>query len=437
MNLPKFSIITPSFNQGRYIRETIDSVQNQSYPNIEHIVIDGGSTDETVSILKSYPHLQWVSESDKGQSDALNKGFAKATGDIIGWVNSDDWYPENIFHDVAQALEEHPIVMGACELRDGSGNFLELIPNRERSWFDILKYWVPYSIPTQPSIFFRREILDQVRRPDGNIFDEELFYCMDFDLWLRVCLQYPLIKRLDRVLSYYRMTEDNKTGQKTEGMPYAEPEMSRIFRRYKDVAFTVERMCSLVTLVTTDTDIGPYLTGYIEQDFPDSEMLLVIPPSLSARKKEIRKVVNEANELLRQSRKDRTIRIVDCPEENLGKMVNVSVNASAGSILVFVDDPAQLRPHLLSEVVTQCETNRIGVIASVSDSEKWTQGLSSVSHDTMDTFLKETCSPSFVAARKIALAEIDGCSEELGKEEVFLDTIRRCVEVGWSLGTIS
>jgi len=98
---PSISIVTPSLNQGRYIEQTIQSVLLQNYPNFEHIVIDGGSTDGTVEILKKYPHLKWISEKDSGQSEALNKGLKMATGDIIAWINSDDWYAEGAFNNVA------------------------------------------------------------------------------------------------------------------------------------------------------------------------------------------------------------------------------------------------------------------------------------------------------------------------------------------------
>src|SRR5258708_31102762 len=88
--LPLLSIVTPSFNQGRFIEETIQSIAAQNYPNLEHVVMDGGSTDETVTILKKYPHIDWVSEKDAGQTNAVNKALRKARGEIIGWVNSDD-----------------------------------------------------------------------------------------------------------------------------------------------------------------------------------------------------------------------------------------------------------------------------------------------------------------------------------------------------------
>ena len=121
----KFSVITPSFNNAQYIEQTIKSVLEQNYPNFEHIVIDGGSTDGTVEILKKHSHLKWVSEKDEGQADALNKGFRMATGDIIAWINSDDWYEPNIFGNIAEWFERNPdknIVMGDCNLIDPARN---------------------------------------------------------------------------------------------------------------------------------------------------------------------------------------------------------------------------------------------------------------------------------------------------------------------------
>ncbi|MFZ4612746.1 MAG: glycosyltransferase family 2 protein, partial [Bacteroidia bacterium] len=106
MNLPKISIITPSYNQGQYIEETILSVINQDYPNIEYIVMDGGSNDQTVEIIKKYESkiTYWVSEKDKGQADAINKGFARATGDILCWLNSDDYFFDGTLKFVAEKL---------------------------------------------------------------------------------------------------------------------------------------------------------------------------------------------------------------------------------------------------------------------------------------------------------------------------------------------
>ena len=106
MEYPKISIVSPSYNQSDFIEEAILSVLHQNYPNFEHIIIDGGSTDRTVELLKKYPHLIWVSEPDEGQSDAINKGFKLATGDIIGWLNVDDYYLADTFQKVNRHLSD-------------------------------------------------------------------------------------------------------------------------------------------------------------------------------------------------------------------------------------------------------------------------------------------------------------------------------------------
>ena len=119
----KISIVTPSFNQGKYIQDAIESVLNQKHKNFEHIIIDACSEDQTIEILKKYPHLKWISEPDKGQSDALNKGFNKATGDIIGWLNADDIYLPNTFNIISKSLNDKAIdaVYGNYNFIDVSG----------------------------------------------------------------------------------------------------------------------------------------------------------------------------------------------------------------------------------------------------------------------------------------------------------------------------
>ncbi len=106
MHFPKISVITPSLNQGKFVERCIQSVLNQAYPNFEHIIIDGGSSDETLETLNQYPHLKWVSESDKGQAHAINKGIAMAEGEILAWLNSDDAYTVGAFVAVAEAVEK-------------------------------------------------------------------------------------------------------------------------------------------------------------------------------------------------------------------------------------------------------------------------------------------------------------------------------------------
>ncbi len=183
---PKISIVTPSFNQGQFIEETIRSIILQNYPNLEFIIIDGGSTDETIEIIKKYePWITyWVSEKDRCQSHAINKGFAKCTGEIIAWLNSDDLYNKNILSKVASAFSEHPemsLLHGQCMHFDTEYDkgFLK------GEDFDYLEYLSTFeSFPVhQPATFFKREAVLQV----GDL-DEALKQSMDKDLWQRLGL---------------------------------------------------------------------------------------------------------------------------------------------------------------------------------------------------------------------------------------------------------
>jgi len=227
INKLKFSVITPSFNQGEYIEQTIISVLEQNYDNFEHIVIDGGSTDNTISILKKYPHLKWVSEKDKGQSDAINKSLRMATGDIIAWVNSDDWYEPGIFKDVAQYFLQNPeknIVMGDCNLVDENGNIFDKIINQERGYKTIRRYWISRSIPTQPAMFFKKQLIDE-----WGYLDESLHYAMDYDLWIRFAKNNRFY-HLDRVAAYYRFHSTAKGGD--QDFTKFEPEWELVYQRY-------------------------------------------------------------------------------------------------------------------------------------------------------------------------------------------------------------
>ncbi len=177
---PRISIITPSFNQGRFIRQNILSVLAQSYPDFEHIVIDGGSTDSTVAVLKEYPHLRWVSERDRGQADALNKGLALATGSIIGWVNSDDWYEPGIFADVARAFDAPGTgwVVGGITMAYEHGH--TMVPqNSPAISYEALLH--DPDIVRQPPAFFRRSLLEQ-----AGAWNAAYHFGMDYDLWLRL-----------------------------------------------------------------------------------------------------------------------------------------------------------------------------------------------------------------------------------------------------------
>ncbi|MDQ3190406.1 MAG: glycosyltransferase, partial [Bacteroidota bacterium] len=154
----KISIVTPSYNQAHFIEEAIESVICQNYTNFEHIVIDGGSTDNTIKVLEKYSHLIWISEPDEGQSDAINKGFKMATGDIIGWLNADDLYLPNTFKEVAKNLKKDEIdaVYGNYKFIDALGRVTrELVTQNSKKWISLFYCFIPST-----TFFFKRKIID-------------------------------------------------------------------------------------------------------------------------------------------------------------------------------------------------------------------------------------------------------------------------------------
>jgi glycosyltransferase involved in cell wall biosynthesis len=180
----KISIIMPSFNQVDYIEEAIVSILSQNYHNKELIIIDGGSTDGSIEIIQKYSHqlTYWVSESDSGQSNAINKGFAKATGDLLTWSNSDDILLPGAIQSVARIASSIPNplerwITGGCYWLNADGTLIKF--THARSWSNLLTKYGLISIYA-PSSFFSREIIDKV-----GYLDESFHYCMDTDLWQR------------------------------------------------------------------------------------------------------------------------------------------------------------------------------------------------------------------------------------------------------------
>lgn len=205
----KVSIITPSYNQGIYIEQTIISVLSQTYKNIEYIIIDGGSTDDTKDVINKYKdRIDFViSERDNGQSDAINKGFKIATGDYVGWINSDDLLYPNCIEEIVKLVQKEPdcaiLYSERLDFIDSKGILIETksnyIPNRKHLLYNNYNVF-------QPCSFYKREIINKI-----GLVDVTLNYCMDLDLWLRLLNHGKIYAYKINSLGAFRVWEESKT----------------------------------------------------------------------------------------------------------------------------------------------------------------------------------------------------------------------------------
>jgi glycosyltransferase involved in cell wall biosynthesis len=210
----KFSIVTPSLNSELFIENTIVSVLQQCYNNLELIIIDGGSTDKTVEIIKKYQkHITfWVSEPDRGQASAINKGFRLATGDIFAWLNSDDTYEPGVISKVAERFRQTPhadVLSGCCKLWYGDHRDRLIGPSPLRTYSDFLRVnsnWMSERLIIQPEAFFRRAAYLQ-----ANGLREELHYCLDVSLWMEMAKNGCVFESVDEHWANLRMHRGQKT----------------------------------------------------------------------------------------------------------------------------------------------------------------------------------------------------------------------------------
>jgi glycosyltransferase involved in cell wall biosynthesis len=207
---PKISIITPSYNQGVYIEETILSILHQNYPNLEYIIIDGGSTDNTIEIISKYE--KWIdiiiSEKDSGQSNAINKGWKLATGEITTWINSDDYLAPNCLYEIAKLYRERH-----CQNNLFAGKVINFYDNSEKKYEiiqknvnfeNVIRFWKKSCFWHQPGIFFPMKLIIE-----NNYLDEKHHYSMDFDLLCKVLKNSSVIYS-EKVFTYFRLHDVSK-----------------------------------------------------------------------------------------------------------------------------------------------------------------------------------------------------------------------------------
>jgi glycosyltransferase involved in cell wall biosynthesis len=213
---PRITVVTPSFNQDRYLEQTISSVLGQNYPNLEYMVIDGGSTDRSVEIIQKFQdHIAfWTSEKDRGQAHAINKGLERATGDIIAYLNSDDYYLEGAFSRVAEHFLCHPDVdlfHGRCRVVDEHGANIGVRSGSITRYDEILDLWGVWWNKrnfVQPEVFWTKRITDKI-----GPFREDLYWVMDYEYWLRMLRAKCGVGFINAELAAFRIQANQKSRQ--------------------------------------------------------------------------------------------------------------------------------------------------------------------------------------------------------------------------------
>jgi glycosyltransferase involved in cell wall biosynthesis len=235
-SFPLVTVVTPSFNQAAFIEKTIMSVIGQDYPNLEYIIIDGGSTDGSLDVIKRYADMisEWVSEPDLGQTDAINKGFARAQGQYLAWINSDDTYNPGAVREAIKFLEEHPdigLVYSDANFIDAQENVIGQFPASQTDQTRLLQGYV--HIPQQTT-FFRASLWKKI-----GPLDPSFFFAMDYDLWVRLSRLSRLVYIPGKVWANFRLHGEAKTIAADDR---CWPEMLRVHRREGGSWFSIIQM---------------------------------------------------------------------------------------------------------------------------------------------------------------------------------------------------
>jgi glycosyltransferase involved in cell wall biosynthesis len=201
------SIVTPSYNHARYVEETIQSVLSQDYPQLEYLIVDSGSTDGTIDVIRKYEDklVWWVSQKDQGQTDAINRGFARATGDILAWLNSDDTYEPGAVTAAIKYLQEHPdigMVYGDCNYINESGDVIGRLHSAQTNYLLLRR---GYTHIPQQTMFFRADLWRRL-----GPLDPSFYFAMDYDLWTRIAA-HAAIRYVPQTRANFRLHASRKT----------------------------------------------------------------------------------------------------------------------------------------------------------------------------------------------------------------------------------
>jgi glycosyltransferase involved in cell wall biosynthesis len=263
-NLPTITIVTPAYNQADFLRDTIESVLSQDYPNIEYVVLDDGSTDETPDILASYgDRFRWETHKNMGQTATINKGWSMTSGEIITWLNSDDtFYSGSSVREGVEYLIEHPevgVVFADSMYTEADGTEIGPTPPVKDFSYEKMVRTCENSIP-QPSAFIRRTAVEKV----GEL-DPKYYYFMDWDFWIRAGI-YFRIEHVEAIWSTYRLHAESKTvAQSKKAAPELEYLYDKFFAR-DDVPSDIRAMENEAMMNMCFTSGGYYLRGGDEEN---------------------------------------------------------------------------------------------------------------------------------------------------------------------------
>lgn len=250
---PYFSVVTPSYNQKIFLQDTVRSVLGQEFASYEHIVMDGGSTDGTSEYIQQYPHIKYISEPDRGQTHALNKALAMARGEVIAWINSDDFYMPATFQCIHDYFTHHPeenIVTGDCLWGWEKSGRLRYVTGEERDFESLIRQWNSHVPGPQQSIFFRRSVLEKAGYPD-----ESLHYAMDYDLWLRMAHSGFVRRYINIPVAFYRFHGLSKSGDQQDWTTFYDEwyQCFMRFRQYSNI-LPAERLLTVAYPVRISAD---------------------------------------------------------------------------------------------------------------------------------------------------------------------------------------